>query len=167
MQKNLQRRLHCCSGIDTKESGVCRLQNSNSMKCSKLLVSVFGLLHFISCTMTTTTPKDPVFSGDLSTLKEKIDSIIKCDSVVLGGKEINTNGNISYELGVEIVNPEIIPSDKTQLRNIAIQIAKLTKETLKDPNSINIYRIVLQYHNQGIINNWKLFRTVVIKSDQL
>jgi hypothetical protein len=136
------------------------------MKWSKLFVFLSALgLFLISCIITTS--KDPVFNGDLSTLKKNIDSIIKCDTVVFAGKEIKENRKVTFELIVELVNPENIAADSAQLRNKSIQIARIAREALKDSKSVNIYRIVFQYRNQGVIKNWKLFKAVVIKSDQI
>jgi len=114
-------------------------------------ICLIGFLIFCGCTYTTTRPKDPVFSVDLLVIRQNIDSLIIFEQLNIGGREIKTNGQLTEELIVEIINPVNEPADENEFKKLTKRIAKITKGALKDPASINIYKIFFVKRKSGEI----------------
>lgn len=132
---------------------------------NRICLIVF-LISF-SCTLTTTKPKDPVFSVDLLVIKQNIDSLIKFERVNFGGREIKKNGQLTTELVVEIINPVNEPTDKSDFKKLTRQIAKITKEALKAPDYFDIYKILFIKRKSGDIINRNDSHGSIFKNDEL
>jgi hypothetical protein len=106
--------------------------------CSVLLIS----LLLFCCTVTTTKKKPPVFSKSDDSISRDVNSIILTQEIDVHGKEITSNGKVSSELTVNLINPKNLPSDSSERNRIAEEVAAILKLSLKDPNSFDSYKVL-------------------------
>lgn len=130
-----------------------------------LYLLLFILITWISsCTSTITSSKAPVFRLDDTTMQKDIAKLISCENINVYGTEINTNGKISSDLEISIVNGKSVPADQDQMIALAKTIAMYIKKALKDKNEYTEYKVlfVVQRDNNGVTTrNWtgKVFKT--------
>lgn len=108
------------------------------------LTSLILLMAFIivSCTMTTTKTKTPLFNKSTDSLQVDLNKLVSCNGINIDGKEITINGKVSSELEIDINNGQNIPSDENQKKNIEKQIAVIVKQALQDKSEYNTYKIL-------------------------
>jgi hypothetical protein len=71
-----------------------------------------------------------------------VNSIILTQEIDVHGKEVTSNGKVTTELTVNLINPKNLPSDSSERNRIAEEVAIILKQSLKDPNSFNFYKIL-------------------------
>jgi hypothetical protein len=104
------------------------------------LLFVFAVI-LLSCTMTNTKTKDPVFA-DMSKVQYELTNLIKAENINLSGKEITTNKKTTSELEVSITNGIRIPTNDTARKALGKSIARSIKRNLKNPNEYDKYTVL-------------------------
>jgi hypothetical protein len=63
-------------------------------------------------------------------------------------REVRTKGKKTTELTMDLINPQRLPTESNEQRQIGAWVATLLKNTLEDPNSITDYKII--FTNQTV-----------------
>ena len=124
------------------------------MTKTNLFVSAAILL--VSCTVTTTKTKDPVFT-DMSNVQKELVTLVKAENINLSGEEITTNKKTTSELQVAITNSINIPAGDQERKALGKSIATSIKRNLIDPNEFDKYTVlfVTKVENGGVTKrNW-------------
>ena len=124
------------------------------MTKTNLFVSAAILL--VSCTVTTTKTKDPVFT-DMSNVQKELVTLVKAENINLSGEEITTNKKTTSELQVAITNGINIPAGDQDRKALGKSIATSIKRNLIDPNEFDKYTVlfVTKVENGGVTKrNW-------------
>ena len=95
-----------------------------------------------SCTFTKTKVIEPAFTLTLDSIAREINSLIITPETSITGKEISTNGHKTTELTINLFNSKNLPNDEAEQRELAQNIAILTRNTLKNPNSFTDYKVL-------------------------
>jgi len=112
-------------------------------KMTKLVSLVLLMtLIIVSCTLTTTKTKAPLFSKSTDSLQADLNKIVSCEGINIDGEEITTNGKVSSELEIDITNGHNIPADENQMDDLGKQIAVIVKQSLKDKGEYNTYKVL-------------------------
>jgi len=122
------------------------------------VIILLSTAFFICCTSTITKRKDPVFNIEISSVQTALNKIVICENINLAGKEITTDGKVTSELEVSIVNGQSIPTDEDQMKDLGKLIAWGLKKSLKDQNEYNKYIVlfVTKVTDGGVTKrNWK------------
>jgi len=102
--------------------------------------------------VTTTKRKEPVFSRDTKSLFYDITGVIRVPEINIVGKETNTNGTTFSELTISLLNPNQLPTDNTELNQIALEIATIVKQALKNSDSFNSYKVLFVHRKiDGVV----------------
>jgi hypothetical protein len=107
-----------------------------------IVVLLSTMLLLLSCTVSTTKTKDPVFTVSPDSISLSLKSLIVAKEVNLSGTETKTNGKITSELTVRLINSINAPEDETQRTEIGKQVAKLLKQALKNPGDYTTYKVL-------------------------
>jgi hypothetical protein len=133
----------------------------------KLMAILITAAIIAGCTMTTTKTKAPVFSITTEQLQKDLNKLVSCENVNLDGKETNTNGQISSELEVDIINGKGIPADDDQMISLGRSIASDLKKSLKDPNQYSSYKVLFVKKQTDGSMTQRSWRGKVFKSEEL
>jgi hypothetical protein len=133
------------------------------------IVSFVTLIIFsiVSCTMTSTKTKNPLFSKSTDSLQADLNKIVSCEGINLDGKEISNNGRLSSELEIDITNGQNTPTSESKMDELEKRIAVLVKEALKDKDEYNSYKVlfVTKKDDGGVTQ--RTWKGKVFKSDEL
>ena len=105
-------------------------------------VFIISTVLIYSCSFTETKTINPAFTLSHDSISRDINSIIVTPEVNVTGKEIGSNGNITTELTINIINSKRLPTDANEQKKIGEHVAILLKNTLKDPNSYTDYKVL-------------------------
>lgn len=138
----------------------------------KMIVKALGLIVVVtllnvSCIRTLTNIKNPMFSKTIDSLQLDLNKLVTCETINLNGKETDTDGKITSELTVNIINGHDIPDDEHQMNSLAKQIAMVLKESLQKGVDFQTYNVlfVTKKESAGVTrNSWK---GKVFQSDEL
>ena len=122
--------------------------------------AIFRNLFFIlavsvliaSCTYTTSSTlstKESDFKEETAVVSKKIKAIENCEDIIYQTERQNTNGIKSSRLTVKLINPKNIPATTDNSGEVAIQIAKVLKQEVKDTSAFDAYTLVFEYHAQS------------------
>lgn len=127
----------------------------------------FIIFSIVSCSMTSTKTKNPVFSKSTDSLQADLNKIVSCEGINLDGKEISNNGRLSSELEIDITNRQNTPTSESQMNELERQIAVVVKQALKDKDEYNSYKVlfVTKKEDGGITQ--RTWEGKVFKSDEL
>ncbi|HET7117022.1 MAG TPA: hypothetical protein VFI29_11055 [Hanamia sp.] len=126
-----------CNLIDS------RLKKTQFLEMIRILLFTFiATLVFISCTITSTKEKKPIFSKTDDSLQESLTKIVKSENINLDGAEISTNGKVTSELEIDIINGMNIPVNVNEMNDLGKKIAVIIKDALKDKNEYNTYKVL-------------------------
>jgi hypothetical protein len=130
------------------------------------LITVVTLL-IIGCTTTTTKTKNPVFSKATDSLQVDLNKLVACETINLDGKEINTDGKITMELEIDIVNGHNIPTDENQMNDLGKQIAVKFKEALQDKTEYQTYKVLFITKTESAGVTSRTWKGKIFKSEEL
>ncbi|HVY76695.1 MAG TPA: hypothetical protein VG890_17825 [Puia sp.] len=121
----------------------------------------------ISCTISTTMPKSPVFSKSTDSLQADLNKIISYQSIHLDGKQTTTNGKKTAELEIDITNGQNIPTDENQMNALGKQIAAKIKAALQDNTEYSSYKVlfITKTENASVTN--RTWKGKIFKSEEL
>ena len=122
----------------------------------------FILISLVACTFSSRKPKKPNFSIDSNIIKQNIQTIVKCEEIEFNGVEKNVDGQVNAELAIKIINEKDLNLDENQQGELAEQIAKSVKQSLKDVNDYDIYKVM--FISKEHINNYLAY---VYKNEDL
>ncbi|MGZ3838999.1 MAG: hypothetical protein ACXVBI_10545 [Flavisolibacter sp.] len=105
----------------------------------QLLIGITAL--FVSCTLSMTKRKDPVFTNTGKVQKE-LTSMVRAEHFNLAGKEITSTGKTTAEIEVAIINAINVPTSDNERKALEKSIAASVKSNLKDPNSYDKYTVL-------------------------
>ena len=142
-------------------------QNLKLNKITSCLAILLTATCIASCTMTTTTAKNPVFSVTNEQLQKELNQLVSCENINLDGKETKTNGVINSELEIDIVNGKDIPADDDQMISLGKLIASDLKRSLKDQTQYNTYKVLFVKKQTDGEMTQRSWRGKVFKSDEL
>lgn len=111
------------------------------MTKTKLLLFVSAVILMVSCTITTTKTKDPVFT-DMSKVQNEMVTLVRAENIHISGKEITTKKKITSELEVVVTNGNSIPASDEERKALGKSIATSIKRNLKDPNEFEKYTVL-------------------------
>ncbi|MEO7047635.1 MAG: hypothetical protein ABI091_20215 [Ferruginibacter sp.] len=133
------------------------------------IVSFLSLITFsmVSCTMTSTKTKNPVFSKSTDSLQADLNRIVSCERINLDGKEISNNGRLSSVLEIDITNGQNTPTSESQMEELEKQIALLVKQALKDKDEYNSYKVLFVTTKEDADLTQRTWKGKVFKSEEL
>jgi len=99
-------------------------------------------LLFVSCSITSTKEKRPIFSKTDDTLQESLSKIVKSEKINLDGTEIFENGKVRSVLEIDIINGIDIPINENEMNNLGKKVAVFFKDALKDKNEYDAYKVL-------------------------
>jgi hypothetical protein len=105
----------------------------------QLLIGITSVM--VSCTLTTTKTKAPVFA-DVGRVKKELTSLVRAENINLAGKEITAYSKTTSELEVDITNGKDIPTADNERKALGKSIAVSVKNNLKDPNAYDKYTVL-------------------------
>jgi hypothetical protein len=108
-------------------------------KKTVIFLAIFAILY--GCTYSETSNKTPIFTTDLNTLSDNLNSIVQYESADIQGSEIKTDDEITSELTFKIINGFDIPEEADQRDKLAQSIALFLKKSLKNPEDFDKYNI--------------------------
>ncbi len=97
---------------------------------------------FVSCTITSTKERKPIFSETGDSLQESLAKIVKSENINLDGAEISTNGKVATELEIDIINGINIPINEKEMNDLGKKIAIIVKDALTDKNEYDTYKVL-------------------------
>ena len=128
-----------------------------------LLVS----LIIVSCTMTSSKTKNPLFTQSTDNLQMDLNKIVSCEGINLDGKEISTNGKVSSELEIDVTNGQNIPTDENQMNDLGKQIALVVKQALQDKSEYNTYKVLFVTKREDAGVTQRTRKGKIFKSEEL
>jgi hypothetical protein len=133
------------------------------------IVSFVTLIIFsiVSCTMTSTKTKNPLFSKSTDSLQADLNKIVSCEGINLDGKEISNNGRLSSELEIDITNGQNTPTSESKMDELEKRIAVLVREALKDKVEYNSYKVLFVTKKEDAGVTQRTSKGKVFKSDEL
>ena len=139
------------------------------MNRSKFIFAIFILFGCfgLSCTFTTSRTKNPEFRITADSLVINLNKLVTCKHYNLDGTEKKTNGKISDELEIDIINGRDIPSADDPMKALGKSIASEVKLALKRPDEYMIYKVlfVKQTASAGITVN--SYKSVAFKTEEI
>jgi hypothetical protein len=96
----------------------------------------------MSCTLTTSKSKDPVFIASSDSVAAKIRNLILTRNVNVYGIEKTTNGKVSAELTIRLINPLNEPSDEKKRTQLGKEVAEIIKQSIKAPGDYSVYTVL-------------------------
>ena len=120
------------------------MKNPLSRSFSFFIVAMISVLA-LSCTFTSTKPKEPTFTVDLDSIAADIRQLIITERVNVFGVETTKNKKISSELTARLMNPINLPNDQEKRNEICKQVAQLLKSRLKYPAGYDTYKVLFVY----------------------
>lgn len=107
-----------------------------------LLFTFIATLVFVSCTITSTKEKKPILSETGDSIQESLAKIVKSENINIDGAEISTNGKVTSELEIDIINGMNIPINENEMNDLGRKIAVIIKDALKDKNEYDTYKVL-------------------------
>ena len=130
------------------------------------LAAIVTLL-IVSCTLTTTKIKKPVFNTSTSSLQVDLDKLVSSEDINLAGKEITINGKTNSELEIAITNGQNIPKEANQMNALGKQIALKTKEALQDKTAYQTYKVLFITRTESAGVTSRSWKGKIFKSEEL
>ncbi|MEO8711102.1 MAG: hypothetical protein ABI405_03210 [Parafilimonas sp.] len=136
------------------------------------IIKIVGLvllvtLIIVSCTMTATKTKNPLFSKSTDSLQVDLNKIVSCEGINLDGKEITSNEKVSSELEIDITNGQNIPTDENQMNDLGKQIAVIVKQALQDKSEYNSYKVLFVTKKEVAGVAHRTWKGKIFKSEEL
>ena len=107
----------------------------------RLLLFISVITSLISCTFTTTKSIDPIFS-DTSTIRSELRRTISAENINLDGKQITTDGKLTTEMDINIINGKDVPTNEAEIKNLGKSIAEIIKNNLKNKDQFETYKVL-------------------------
>ena len=123
------------------------------------------ILIVLSCTITTSKPKIIDFNFGLSTVDSSLKTLINYQSATINGFEKNTNGVITNEIEIKIING--LNLQKEDLKNLAKKVGSLVKNEVKNKNEFINYRVFFIKSSNGSVVKVNKWESWVFKSEEL
>jgi hypothetical protein len=133
----------------------------------KIIRFFLCVLFAAACTFTTTRTKDPDFKVDLNIVQDSLKTLVTCEHINLNGTEMKTDGKISSDLEIKIINGIHIPGDDAKLKDLGKAIASQLKRELKNKNDFTTYKVLfVTKQTDGAVTK-SSYRGVIYKSEEL
>lgn len=106
------------------------------------ILSLALVINFLTgCHFTTTSIEIPKFNLPADSLGSEINLLVTCEHTTAAGKEIKTNGKLSSEIDIEIINASGLPSNDNDLKALGRKIAVVFKRALADPGKYDHFSV--------------------------
>ena len=135
------------------------------MKNHTIILVVSVLL--CSCNFSTTSVKNPEFTLPTTTISQKIKILASYEEIYYQSEKKDVNGVKSATMIVKIINATNIPTRTDAINTVAIQIARLLKQDLKDLNEYDSYRVIFESHEQTSNGSYDFTSTHNFKKGEL
>ena len=100
------------------------------------------IIIFTSCHFTTTTTNTPTFSSGADSMSRTLNKLIVCQNINVTGKVSKTDGQVSAEIDIEVLNASNLSSNAEDLRTLGNQIAVTVKKYLASPKDYNTFKVI-------------------------
>jgi hypothetical protein len=106
------------------------------------LFAFAAFLWLCSCNYSQT--YTPEFNGKQAAVLDSINSKYSFEDIEIQGKKTSGTGGSHSVLTIRFVNGKNLPTDDDKMTDLAKQLAKLIKSTLKDPKAIESYTVFFE-----------------------
>jgi len=110
-------------------------------KTNQLLLFICLITIHLSCTRTTREAHHPVFTNQAQAESELV-GLAEAENINLSGIQSTTNGQVSTELEVAVINGMDLPLNADQQNALQKSIASSIRRNLQDSNQFDIYKVL-------------------------